>query len=585
MRKLVLFCACLLLAVPCQAEIIYVDDDATPPGDGTSWETAFTYFQDALMVASSGHEIRVTQGIYRPDDFVLSARPNLGREETFQLKNGITIKGGFAGFGELDPDSRDIDVYETILSGDLDGNDVEVNDPCDLLSEPTRADNSYHVVTGDDTDGTATLDGFTITGGNAYHEWPIYYGGGIFINSGSPTIINCTIKGNIANQAGGLYINSSGPKLIECTFDRNAAKYAGGMLNGGTDTTLIDCTFVENIAVYNGGGSIPTDATFSGCSFVRNTAGGYGGGIKNDCSAPRLDRCVFIENTAGNEGGAVYNYEGDLTITHCTFRGNSADNGGGIYQGDTESVLTGCKFIGNTASTGGAIVNVGYSDPILTNCAFVGNSAGIGGGFYTTRGCAPKLVNCTFLANSAYNQGGGMCITNNYDFHPILQNCIFQGNSDSTGTGQSGQINYEDGTPIVNYCCIQGWTGALGGSGNIGDAPYFADPCNGDYHLQSQAGRWDPNSQSWVQDDVTSLCIDAGDHMSLIGLEPFPNGGSVNMGAYGGTAEASKSYFGEPVCEIIVAGDVNGDCKINFLDFLIMALHWLEDNTPPPPPG
>jgi hypothetical protein len=57
------------------------------------------------------------------------------------------------------------------------------------------------------------------------------------------------------------------------------------------------------------------------------------------------------------------------------------------------------------------------------------------------------------------------------------------------------------------------------------------------------------------------------------------------MGAYGAAAEASKSFFGKPVCETIVAGDINGDCKVNFLDFRLMALHWLEDNTPPPPPS
>lgn len=60
------------------------------------------------------------------------------------------------------------------------------------------------------------------------------------------------------------------------------------------------------------------------------------------------------------------------------------------------------------------------------------------------------------------------------------------------------------------------------------------------------------------------------------------------MGVYGGTVEASKSYFGEPVCETIVAGDINGDCKVNFIDFAFISSHWLEDNKgkpwPPPPP-
>jgi hypothetical protein len=125
----------------------------------------------------------------------------------------------------------------------------------------------------------------------------------------------------------------------------------------------------------------------------------------------------------------------------------------------------------------------------------------------------------------------------------------------------------------VTYCDVQGgWPG----TSNLDADPYFAAPRSSDYHLKSQAGRWDTNSQSWVKDGVTSPCIDAGDPMLPIGHEPFPNGGIINMGAYGGTAEASKSYFGEPVCEVIAAGDINGDCIIDFKDFNLMALHWLE---------
>ena len=143
----------------------------------------------------------------------------------------------------------------------------------------------------------------------------------------------------------------------------------------------------------------------------------------------------------------------------------------------------------------------------------------------------------------------------------------------------------------LSYCCIQmgenavfaewvdvwetgnKWIIDLQASNSIDSDPYFvnlgywadvndpnieADPndpnavwVEGDYHLKSQAGRWDPNSESWpaaagwVQDDITSPCIDAGDPNSPIGHEPFPNGGIVNMGAYGGTSEASKSYVGE----------------------------------------
>ena len=85
------------------------------------------------------------------------------------------------------------------------------------------------------------------------------------------------------------------------------------------------------------------------------------------------------------------------------------------------------------------------------------------------------------------------------------------------------------------------------------------------------------NSQSRIQDEVTSPCIDAGNPLSPISLEPFPSGGVVNMGAYGGTLEASKSYFGQPVCGTIAAGDINGDGQVNPADLEIMALHWTDD--------
>ena len=118
---------------------------------------------------------------------------------------------------------------------------------------------------------------------------------------------------------------------------------------------------------------------------------------------------------------------------------------------------------------------------------------------------------------------------------------------------------------------------AWSGTGNINADPCFADVNSGDYHLKSQAGRWDANEGHWTIDDVTSPCIDAGDPASPIGLEPFPNGGIINMGAYGGTQQASKSYFGEPPCETIVAGDINGDCKIDTTDLWLMTSHWLEE--------
>jgi len=107
----------------------------------------------------------VAQGTYTPD--TNSADPNGSRSRyaTFQLINSVSIKGGYAGFGEPDPNARDIELYETILSGDLDGNDVDVNNPSDLLNEQSRFENSYSVLT--NTNANPILEGFLVTAGNA----------------------------------------------------------------------------------------------------------------------------------------------------------------------------------------------------------------------------------------------------------------------------------------------------------------------------------------------------------------------------------------------------------------------------------
>ena len=172
--KTYLVMAVILLGMGCAiaaGDVIYVDDDANVGGDGQTWETAYKYLQDALDDALTDDQIWVAEGTYKPDDDDANHPDGTGdREATFQLINGVGIYGGFAGSEDpctFDLGELDFVTNETILSGDLDGNDVDVNDPCDLQTEPTRGENSYHVVTGSYTDANTVLDGFTITGGNA----------------------------------------------------------------------------------------------------------------------------------------------------------------------------------------------------------------------------------------------------------------------------------------------------------------------------------------------------------------------------------------------------------------------------------
>jgi len=236
--------------------------------------------------------------------------------------------------------------------------------------------------------------------------------------------------------------------------------------------------------------------------------------------------------------------------------------GAGIDCVGSSPCIINCIITRNHAQYGGAISNI-CAAPTLDGCIFTGNSASQGGAIYNSNS-APTFKNCTITANHA-EKGGTLY---NYAGYPRFTNCILWANLPS-------EIFINSGSPIITFSNIQQ---GLPGQGNINADPCFADPNNGDYHLKSQGSRWDANEGRWAIDEVTSPCIDAGDPMSPIGLESFPNGGIINMGAYGGTAEASKSYFGGPPCETIVAGDINGDCIVDFRDLCIMAVHWCEED-------
>ena len=401
--------------------VIYVDDDAAPNGDGTSWASAYNYLQDGLSAASSGYEIRVAQGTYIPDKNSADPNGSGDRNATFRLKSGVAIIGGYAGLGEPDPNIRDVETYETVLSGDLDGDDVEVAEPCDLLLEPTRGENSYHVVTTVGTDNSCVLDGFTITGGNANGDYiPLYWGGGIY-NENPPTQdFECT---------------TSGPTITNCRIIKNsAASEGGGMYNRySCQPQIIDCVFIENMASWGGGG------------------------IKNDTSNPVIARCNFTSNYAGS-AGAIDNEGSSPTVINSVFIENSADQRGGAI----ENWMGGCS-------------------PSMLNCLFYDNSAEFGGVMCTSNfhqigdGSHPELVNCTLAGNSAV-YGNALACTKGFDVIPSnirLTNCILW-------DGGNEIWNNDNSTITIDYSDIQG---GFPGVGNIDIAPCFVDAANGDYHL------------------------------------------------------------------------------------------------------
>jgi len=278
----------------------------------------------------------------------------------------------------------------------------------------------------------------------------------------------------------------------------------------------------------------------------------------------------------------------DMTVAGLTITNGYAGLGGAIYSYGSNLILRKCVIVGNTAKRGGGLyVDGGSQSASIENCIIAGNQAvaDIGGGIYLSCLSArdgylsyPTIRNCTIAENRARRNGGGLYAISGCFI--TLENTIIWHNSADWDVSL-GMSNIADS---ANPCCLVSYSNVQGGpagirayyrvvweTGNIEEKPLFAAPVywdangtrdnvnddifvTGDYHLKSQAGRWDLATESWVTDDLTSPCIDAGDPAIGFGQELAtapndPNGlwsenTRINMGAYGGTAEASLAPVG-----------------------------------------
>jgi hypothetical protein len=217
-------------------------------GDGMSWQTANNDLQWALATAKDAInqnpfvddvDIWVAQGTYLPGTATCN-EPDC-REFAFELINNVRLYGGFAG-NETQRDERDWEENPTILSGDLEGDDIfTLTGPRPSLeSFVNYEDNSFNVVRAVEVNNTAVLDGFIIRGGSAHAAGPPRGGGGLLCVGASPIIRNCTVTAN-AHGVPALHIaGNSEPRIFQCTFDSSHGRPV--IIEGGAQPVFIDCT-------------------------------------------------------------------------------------------------------------------------------------------------------------------------------------------------------------------------------------------------------------------------------------------------------------------------------------------------------
>ena len=443
----------LLLGHGLLAKTIFVDDNASEGGDGTSWSTAYKYLQDALAVAESGDEIWVAEGTYKPDQ---GTGQTIGdKSSSFILVNGVGVYGGFLGSEtKRDPQGNS---SQTILSG-------EISEDSELWCD--------HVLMGAYLDANTTLDGFKITNGNprqsgfsgsTYYQIPENKGAGMYLLAGNMTLSNLVFVNNIGDDIYHAPSNST-LTIINCEFLKEESLQGSGVYVSGTNSGslfLKNCKFAKVEAL----GAVIIDITgyednftleVNNCEFTDNKQNGiyYIKSGEEPLDFIDLTNCRFLNN--GNRGLHYQTSFPDrirtFTLESCSFENNK---GGGIffsiedadlYEADENTTVSinNCQFSENNDS---AIYFDGNSIS-FANCLFEGNKATYGGALYGIFSSKITLEDCNFSYNEAVEEGGAIFGAGGsyFDTHIILTNCEFKKNKAESGGGIyfSNRVGYDD---------------------------------------------------------------------------------------------------------------------------------------------
>ena len=392
---------------------IYVDIDATGSDNGTTWNHAYNDLQDAINAAAVGDIIWVAQGTYLPQrDHTGNLSPADPRDKVFYLNKDIVILGGFDG-SESDFKQRDIENNVTRLSGDI-----------GVATD--SADNCYHVLMTSTLGKNASIDGFTISHGNADGSGSISFGGTIYRNLGGgltdynstrAKMNNLTISENYAEGGGGIYMLYSWIHFHKCTIHNNTSKNGGGLFSEYTNEVYTQ-TKIKNNRASRGGTS-------------------SGGGLFCNFCKSAFYQSEFTKNTCDDEGGAAFLYNPSQVefpiFEHVKIDSNEASNGGGIHCFYSSSRLVDCEITNNTATLGGAVYNAYAGQPIIIDGLIADNQAQHGGGVYAIGSSYCFLVNTVVKSNNATFSGGGIYHSNGANIR--LVNAILIDNSASYGGG------------------------------------------------------------------------------------------------------------------------------------------------------
>ena len=434
---------------------VYVKQDATGAGDGSSWQNAYTKLETALATATG--QVWVAAGTYKPG----GATPD--SSSVFPINKSISLYGGFAGT-ETSLSQRNPATNVTILSSDINGDDISAN------FTANKSDNTQHVIYVDSMLSAAvTIDGFSIIGGHTSNFDAVgnYFrsGGGIYALS-PVNIAQCNFYNNFGRSGACIFLAgaASGSGISDCSFTKNysTSQSAGILLNAITGVTVQGCLFKENkttrgalFALYCNNIDVD-DCEFK---FNVNTDGAGGAFYNFNSTNVSLSNSLFEGNMAVNSGALYYDGNelttidpNNFVVTNCEFKNNSTTGGvGGAFRARNGSyTLEDCIFDSNTATgSGGQLRNDTNGDNVVyKNCSFIKGTSGGWGGAHTCYGMGTyQIENCLYQENTTANLGGAM----NCGFVAMvtLDGCTFSGNTSINSAGGAIALQNDSTTVVV----------------------------------------------------------------------------------------------------------------------------------------
>jgi len=254
------------------------------------------------------------------------------------------------------------------------------------------------------------------------------------------TVTGVTVQNGVSSFGAGFRLSGAERlALADVTVFNNVANGGGGIYNNSGTVVISNCTFISNTTTSGTGGGV--DNAFDGTvviynsAFVSNTADTNGGGIYSDGT-------LIVRNSTlrGNHarsstggGGGIWLQDGTATLSNVTINGNTSDNDGGGIRSQALAVLINATVSGNAATdTGGGIFNAGLLT--ITNGTVVSNTASYGGGIHNTTGHAVDIKNTIVAYNTADNcDNDGTMTSYNYNLEDT-NTCNFSAGDDQPNT-------------------------------------------------------------------------------------------------------------------------------------------------------